>query len=223
MRKNLLFTGSKIQQLSVGLMWGHIVVGCLIMARSLDTPNTVCYVITMYTPISTVRALKSEESVQMDNRFRPLLYRSRSCGFRCCATRWQFFRVHRASFNERLMVERDTSSSNSSRRKVTISLRSVVGCSVSLSSKASRLYGVTFLQRPTRFGGDFVDSKSRYLALALRTVRGSHGMAWAICLVGSSRWIMAFIVSWSASDSRGAILGQQQVRAYSGRYGSDGG
>jgi hypothetical protein len=45
-------------------------------------------------------------------------------------------------------------------------------------------------------------------------------MAWAICLVVSPRRIMASIVSWSASDSLGAILGQQ-AEAFSGRLGAD--
>jgi len=59
------------------------------------------------------------------------------------------------------MLNRVTSTSNSSRRKATMSLRRMQGTMASLSHKAVNIRGVMVLGQPAPFDRAFVDSKRR--------------------------------------------------------------
>jgi hypothetical protein len=59
------------------------------------------------------------------------------------------------------MLKRVNSTSNSPRRKVTMSLRRMQGTMASLSHKAVNIGGVMVLGRPAPFDGAFVDPKRR--------------------------------------------------------------
>ncbi|KAK0747004.1 hypothetical protein B0T18DRAFT_466545 [Schizothecium vesticola] len=103
------------------------------------------------------------------------------------------------------MVVGDTSRPKLSYRRSIISYRNMSGRLASCSNNASRIRGVIFASRPTRFGGLVVVTNRRSLDRILRTARSLHSTVSAIASLGNSRSIMAWICSRWEGASCGAI------------------
>jgi hypothetical protein len=101
------------------------------------------------------------------------------------------FLDHLSVFSIRDIVVKDTSTPNPSLRKRIISSRNMSGLFASCSNKASRISGVIFRSRPTRFEGLVVVPYRWSLARILRTARTLQPMVPAISLLDNSRSIMA--------------------------------
>lgn len=99
-----------------------------------------------------------------------------TCSSRRSALRsFAMFRVtflrHSADLKALLRLKRDTSTSNSLRRKAAISVRRIQGRSASRSERAVNILGVMVLGLPVLLGGARVVPKRRRIDRIVRTVR----------------------------------------------------